>query len=135
MLPDCCLIKSMRRSMRRRGAAPASVRANPGAMPMSIRNFDKLFHPQHVALIGASERPGSVGAVVARNLLRAGFDGELLLVNPHLTSLDGVRVYRDVASLPHPPDLAIIATPPDTVPGLLAELGARGVRAAIVITA
>ena len=93
---------------------------------MSIRNFEKLFRPHSVALIGASERPGSVGAVVARNLRRAGFDGELLLVNPHLTSLDGVPVYRDVARLPHPPDLAVIATPPDTVPGLVAELGARG---------
>jgi acetyltransferase len=102
---------------------------------MSIRNFEKLFRPRSVALIGASERPGSVGAVVARNLRRAGFDGELLLVNPHLTSLNGIPVHRDVASLPHPPDLAIIATPPDTVPGLVAELGARGTRAAVVITA
>ena len=102
---------------------------------MSIRNFEKLFRPQSVALIGASERPGSVGAVVARNLRHAGFEGELLLVNPHLTSLDGAPVYRDIAGLPHPPDLAIIATPPDTVPGLVAELGARGVRAAVVITA
>ncbi len=102
---------------------------------MSIRNFEKLFRPRSVALIGASERPGSVGAVVARNLLRAGFNGDLLLVNPHLTSLDGVPVHRDIASLPHPPDLAVIATPPDTVPGLVAELGARGTRAAVVITA
>jgi acetyltransferase len=102
---------------------------------MSIRNFDKLFRPRSVALIGASERPGSVGAVVARNLRRAGFDGELLLVNPHLASLDGMKVHRDVASLPRPPDLAVIATPPGTVPGLIAELGARGTRAAVVITA
>ena len=102
---------------------------------MSIRNFEKLFRPHSVALIGASERPGSVGAVVARNLRRAGFEGELLLVNPHLTNLDGMTVYRDVARLPHPPDLAVIATPPDTVPGLVAELGARGTRAAVVITA
>src|SRR3954466_14428183 len=102
---------------------------------MSIRNFEKLFRPHSVALIGASERPGSVGAVVTRNLRRAGFEGELLLADPHLTSLDGMTVYRDVARLPHPPDLAVIATPPDTVPGLVAELGARGVRAAVVITA
>ncbi len=102
---------------------------------MSIRNFSKLFQPQTVALIGASERPGSVGAVVARNLRRAGFNGELLLVNPHLQSLDGMPVYPDVASLPRPADLAVIATPPDTVPGLVAELGAAGTRAAVVITA
>ena len=101
---------------------------------MSIRNFEKLFRPHSVALIGASERPGSVGAVVARNLRRAGFEGELLLVDPNLTNLNGMTVYRDVARLPHPPDLAVIATPPDTVPGLVAELGARGTRAAVVIT-
>jgi acetyltransferase len=102
---------------------------------MSIRNFDKLFRPDSVALIGASRRPGSVGAVLARNLRRAGFRGELLLVNPHLDRLDGQPVYPDVAHLPCAPDLAVVATPPDTVPGLVAELGARGTRAAIVITA
>ena len=102
---------------------------------MSIRNFDKLFRPESVALIGASERPGSVGAVVTRNLRRGGFAGELLLVNPRLTSLDGMPVYPDVASLPRVPDLAVIATPPATVPGLIAELGASGTRAAVVITA
>jgi acetyltransferase len=102
---------------------------------MSIRNFAKLFQPASIALIGASERPGAVGTLLARNLRRAGFKGELQLVNPHLATLDGMPVYRDIASLPHPADLAIIATPPDTVPGLIAELGARGTRAAIVITA
>jgi acetyltransferase len=102
---------------------------------MSIRNFAKLFQPATVALIGASERPRSIGALLARNLRRAGFKGELQLVNPHLGTLDGMPVYRDIASLPRPADLAIIATPPDTVPGLIAELGARGTRAAVVITA
>ena len=102
---------------------------------MSIRNFAKLFQPATVALIGASERPRSIGTLLARNLRRAGFKGELQLVNPHLGTLDGMPVYRDIASLPRPVDLAIIATPPDTVPGLIAELGARGTRAAVVITA
>ena len=102
---------------------------------MSVRNFDKLFKPRSVALIGATDRPGSVGAVVLRNLRRAGFNGELMLVNPHHQTLDGMPVYPDVASLPRPADLAIIATPPDTVPGLVAELGAHGTRAAVIITA
>ncbi len=102
---------------------------------MSIRNFAELFQPKTVALIGASERAGAVGTLLLRNLRRAGFTGELLLVNPHLGTLDGMPVYRDVASLPYPADLAIIATPPVTVPGLISELGARGTRAAVVITA
>jgi acetyltransferase len=102
---------------------------------MSVRNFGKLFQPNSVALIGASDRPGSVGWVVARNLRRSGFPGELFLVNPHLQVLDGIPVHPDVAGLPHAPDLAVIATPPDAVPKVIAELGARGSRAAVVITA
>src|SRR5690242_5854335 len=90
---------------------------------MSNRNFDKLFHPKTVALIGAGDRR------------RAGFQGELLPVNPLPRTLDGRRGYPDSASLPHPPDLAVIATPPATVPCLVAELGASGTRAAVVITA
>ena len=102
---------------------------------MSIRNFDKLFRPRSVALIGASERPGSVGAVVLRNLRRGGFHSELMLVNPHHETLDGLPVYPNVAALPSTPDLAVIATPPATVPGLIAELGAGVTKAAVVITA
>ena len=69
---------------------------------MSVRNLDKLFKPQSVALIGATPRPGAVGAVVARNLRRAGFAGELMFVNPHHHAIDGLRVCPTVADLPHP---------------------------------
>src|SRR6516162_7970262 len=102
---------------------------------MPVRNLNKLFTPRSVALIGATPRPGSVGAVVARNLRRAGFAGELMLVNPHHHAIDGLVVHPDVASLPQVPDLAIIITPPDTVPGLVDELAKRGTRAAVVIPA
>ena len=86
---------------------------------MSVRNLDKLFTPRSVALIGATPRPGSVGAVVARNLRRAGFAGELMLVNPHHgrdRRADGPPGCCEPAA--KGPDLAIIVTPPDTVPGL-----------------
>ena len=102
---------------------------------MSIRNFDKLFRPRSVALIGASDRPSSVGAVVLRNLRRDGFRGELMLVNPHHQTLDGLTVYPAVSVLPAAPDMAVIVTPPATVSGLIAELAARGTKAAVVITA
>jgi acetyltransferase len=102
---------------------------------MSVRNLGKLFKPRSVALIGASPRPDSVGGVVARNLRGAGFDGELLLVNPRHQTIDGLSVHPSVASLPHAPDLAVIVTPPETVPGLIGELGKLGTRAAVVITA
>jgi acetyltransferase len=102
---------------------------------MSIRNLERMFKPRSVALIGASARPGSIGQVVLRNLRRAGFAGPIMPVNPHESELDGITVYQDVPSLPAPPDLAVIATPPATVPGLIAQLGAKGTRAVVVISA
>jgi acetyltransferase len=102
---------------------------------MSVRNLDRLFKPASVALIGATDRVGSVGSVVMRNLQRAGFHGPLMLVSPHHHELGGMPVYADAAGLPQAPDLAVIATPPDNVPRLIAELGERGTRAAVVITA
>jgi acetyltransferase len=102
---------------------------------MSIRNLDKMFKPRSVAVIGATDKPHSVGAALMGNLLRAGFSGPVVPVNPHATAVHGIMAYRDVASLPLTPDLAVIATPPDTVPALIGELGSRGTRAAVVLTA
>jgi len=102
---------------------------------MTVRNLDHLFKPGSVALIGASKRTDSVGAVLARNLLNAGFEGPVMPVNPKYDTIDGMTCHRDVASLPVTPELAVISTPPDSVPRLIAELGARGTRAAVVITA
>ena len=102
---------------------------------MSIRNLDQLLKPRSVALIGASTTPHSVGAVLARNLFGAGFAGPIMPVNPHHEAIEGVLTYPDVAALPAVPDLAVIATPPETVPSLIAELGARGTRAAVIVSA
>lgn len=102
---------------------------------MSIRNLDSLLAPKSVALIGASTRPDALGAIVASNISARGFTGPLWLVNPKGGSIAGRDVFRSVAHLPAAPDLAVIATPPKTVPGLIAELGAKGTRAAVVISA
>ncbi len=102
---------------------------------MSIRNLDAVFHPRSVAVLGASRRPGAVGTVVLENMIAAGFSGPLHAVNPKYDDLGGIRCYRDVASLPDAPDLAVLCTPPATVPGLIDALGRRGTRAAVVITA
>jgi len=104
------------------------------ARPMSIRNLDSLFNPDSVAVIGASDRAGSVGAMVWRNL-HGRYSGPLHAVNPRLATLDGQPVYARVADLPQRAELAVICTPPASVPGLVAELGALGTRAAVVITA
>lgn len=102
---------------------------------MSIRHIDSLFDPASVAVIGASERPARVGTTVWRNLRRSGFPGPVWAVNPRYAQLDGETVYPDVASLPAAPELAVICTPPASVPGLIEALGARGTRAAVVLTA
>lgn len=102
---------------------------------MSIRNLDAIFRPKSVALIGASNRPNSVGGVIANNLRAGGFEGPILPVNPKHQAVAGILAYPDVASLPLTPDLAVICTPAGTVPQLIAELGARGTKGAIVISA
>ncbi|MDE1149068.1 MAG: bifunctional acetate--CoA ligase family protein/GNAT family N-acetyltransferase [Azospirillaceae bacterium] len=101
---------------------------------MTIRNLNHLFKPSSIALIGASRRPQSVGAVLARNLFSGGFDGPIMPVNPHERSIEGVLTYPDVAALPVVPDLAVICAPPATVPDLIRQLGERGTKAAVVIT-
>ncbi len=102
---------------------------------MSTRNLDALFEPSTIALVGASNRPGSVGAVLARNLYEGGFQGPILTVNPHERAIRSTLNYRSIAELPLAPDLAVISTPPASVPGIISELGERGCRAAVVITA
>jgi acetyltransferase len=105
-----------------------------GARNMSVRNLRQLFAPKSVALIGASKRPGSVGATVLHNLLAGGFTGTIYPVNPKYDELDGLQVWPDVSRLPQAPDLAIICTPPGTVPGIVRALGILGTRAAIVMS-
>jgi len=102
---------------------------------MTIRNLNLLFQPRSVVLVGASERPGSIGLHVAENLLRGGFAGEIGFVNPRHDSILGKRCHRSIEALPFVPGLAVVATPPDTAPGIIGELGRKGCKAAIVITA
>ena len=102
---------------------------------MSVRHLDKLFAPCSVAVIGATDRPSAVGEVVMRTLLAGGFTGPIMPVNPRREVLFGQACHPDVGSLPQVPDLAVICTPAATVPGLITELGEKGTRAAVVITA
>jgi acyl-CoA synthetase (NDP forming) len=103
--------------------------------PMSVRHLDCLLEPRRIAVIGASNRPASVGATVWRNLRAGGHSGPIRAVNPKHRRLDGEPVAARVADLPEVPDLAVICTPPATVAGLIDELGRFGTHAAIVMTA
>jgi acetyltransferase len=102
---------------------------------MTIRNLDALRHPRSVAVIGASGRLGSVGQVVLANILSGDFAGQVHAVNPHRFDLDGAEWAPSIEALPGAPDLAIVVTPAITVPDVIARLGARGTKAAVVISA
>jgi acetyltransferase len=102
---------------------------------MSIRHLDSLFEPRSVAVIGASDRPASVGATVWRNVAAGALAGPCWPVNRKRAEVGGVPAFKDVAALPQAPDLAVICTPPDTVAGLIEDLGRRGTHAAVVLTA
>jgi acetyltransferase len=101
---------------------------------MPAENLEKMFSPSSVALIGASEKEGSVGRMIMENL-RKGFEGSLYPVNPRRDSVLGLTCVKSVTDLPEPVDLAIIATPSSTVPGIVEECGIRGIPAAIIISA
>ncbi len=102
---------------------------------MTTRNLNKIFRPQRVAVVGASDDPTKVGYTVLRNLVTGGFRGVVYPVNPKRESVQGIAAYRNVEDLPQVPDLAIICTPGQTVPGLITALGRMGTRGVVVTTA
>ncbi|MGF1495673.1 MAG: bifunctional acetate--CoA ligase family protein/GNAT family N-acetyltransferase [Elainellaceae cyanobacterium] len=97
--------------------------------------LDAIFRPQNVAVIGASEKPGSVGRTLLWNLISSPFGGTVFPVNPKRSSVLGIRAYPKIAEVPEAVDLAIIATPAPTVPGVIRECVAVGVKGAIIISA
>ena len=94
-----------------------------------------LFEPASVAIVGATEKQAKVGEVLVSNMLAAGYRGALFAVNPKYSSVRGVPCFDAIGRLPGKVDLAVIATPPQTVPGIIEQCGVAGVRAAVVISA
>lgn len=101
---------------------------------MTIRNLEFLLRPRSIAVIGASDREHTIGAVVMRNLLKGGFSGPILPVHFTRRSVAGVHAYSAVGLMPHAPDLAVICTPPDSVVDFVRSLGAHGTRAVVIAT-
>ncbi len=102
---------------------------------MGQHNLGRIIKPQQVAVIGASEKPGTIGNVLMKNLLEAGFPGSVLPVNPKYQKIHGCPAYKSVSDLNVGVDLAIIATPIHTVPELVQECIDRKIGGAIVISA
>ncbi len=101
---------------------------------MSLKDLDTLFRPRSIAVIGASNRPKSIGYVVMRNLLNGGFAGPILPINPKYKAVAGVLAYSDLEGLPLCPDLAIVCTPPKFIPEYLKQLGEIGGKTALIMS-
>ncbi|MAS37269.1 MAG: acetyl CoA synthetase subunit alpha [Anaerolineaceae bacterium] len=99
------------------------------------QTLDSIFKPRSVAVIGATERAGSVGRTILWNLISNPFGGTVYPINPGRPSVLGIKAYPNIASIGEQVDLAVVVTPAQTVPGIIEECAAAGVRGAIVISA
>ena len=106
-----------------KGPAAKPVKMDPSSDVYRSEShpLDPLFLPQSVAVIGASERPGSVGRSVLWNLLSSPFGGTVFPVNSKRPNVLGIKAYPNVSDLPDKVDLVVVTTPADTVPDLIAE--------------
>lgn len=102
---------------------------------MSTRHLESLFNPKSIVLVGASERATNLGGMVLRNLMSGGFPGELLVINRNeYADVHGIPCVPRPSKMPFTPELAIVCTPPETVPRMVRRLGEAGVKTAIVMT-
>jgi acetyltransferase len=94
-----------------------------------------LFNPKSVAVVGATEKPNSVGRTVLWNLISSPFGGTVYPINPNRPSVLGIKAYPSLAACPGDVDLIVVCTPAKTVQGIIAEAAQKGVKGAVVISA
>src|SRR5690242_1921727 len=102
---------------------------------MSFSPLDCFFRPRNVALVGATEKSGAVGRSILDNLTETSFGGPVYPVNPKYETVRSLRCYPAVSAIGSGVDLAVIATPAQTVPGVIADCASAGVKAAVIISA
>jgi acetyltransferase len=101
---------------------------------MVTKNLDKIFNPQSVAIVGASDVEGSVGCLISKNFAQMGYAGKYYFVNIRKPELFGVKTYKSIDLISEPVDLAIIATPAKTVQEVMEQCGKAHVKAAIIVS-
>jgi len=101
----------------------------------SRTGLDALFLPNSVAVIGASERPGTVGRTLLVNLMHPSFQRKVYAINPRHSEICGLKTYPSIGDVPEKVDLAVVATPAPTVPGVIGQCVDAGVKSAVVISA
>ena len=97
--------------------------------------LDALLKPRSVAIVGATEKPGSVGRTILWNMISSGFSGTVYPVNPKRDAIMGIKAYPSLSAIPDTIDLAVFVTPAATIPALVEEAGQKGIPGAIVISA
>lgn len=102
---------------------------------MGHHYLNQLFHPKSIAVFGASEKENAVGTLVFRNILEAGFEGEIYPINPKHETIQGKTAYANLGALNKPVDLAVVATPARTVPDIMSQCGEHGVKGVVVMSA
>ncbi|MDH5438939.1 MAG: CoA-binding protein, partial [Candidatus Bathyarchaeota archaeon] len=102
---------------------------------MGTENLDKIFNPQRIAVIGASDREDSVGFRLLRNLIGVGYKGVVYPVNPFRPTVQGITAYPNIKRIPRQVDLAMIATPAHIIPQIVEECGTAGVSGVIIVSA
>jgi len=101
---------------------------------VSTFNLSRVINPQSIAIIGASEAKESVGSSIMRNMLTSGFKGEIFPVNPKYDTIMGMAACRDIKDLPDGIDVSVIATPINSVPGILATCSKKNTGGAVIIS-
>ena len=102
---------------------------------MDTHYLAPLFTPRNVALYGASDKETSVGGIVFRNLRTSGYAGRIYAINPKRAEVQGEKAYASLADIDETIDLAVVATPAPSIPGIVEECGERGVRAMLILSA
>jgi len=102
---------------------------------MSLYNLESIFKPESVAVIGASEKKGTIGRALMENLVQTEFGGDVYPVNPKYDNLLGYKAYGKIAKTPAVVDMAVIAVPLVKVPTIIEECVDAGVKGAIIISA
>ncbi|MCF8110844.1 MAG: GNAT family N-acetyltransferase [Desulfobacteraceae bacterium] len=102
---------------------------------MGFENIERMFAPRSVAVVGASEKPASIGATIINNLLEEGFRGHVFPVNSNYENIAGYPAFKSVRDIPCKADLVIVATPIATVANIVEDCADRGFGGAVIISA
>ena len=100
-----------------------------------MENLDNVFKPKSIAVIGASNKIGTPGYNIFRNLIGSGYEGIVFPVHPSNESIQGVQAFKSVNELPKPADLAIVATPASIVPDVVEQCGKMNIKGIVIISA